>query len=284
LMRFSLVMPTVGRVKEPERFLASLDAQTFRGFELLAVDQNPDERLAPILGAYGGLFPVLHLRESRAGASRARNVGLMHSCSDFVAFPDDDCQYPPLLLEKVARFFERHPEIDGLTARLVDERGESSILDFDSEPGLLDTTNVWTRSIEATMFLRRDSVRGLWFDEKLGRGSGTTWGSGEGTDYLLQLLGKGASLYYDPRLSVFHPQPVPPYDAKAMRRAYEYGCGRGYLLRKYEYPLHARVRSLVGPLGRAAAAATGLRIAEAGYQWNVLRGRKRGLLGAVDVI
>lgn len=251
---------------------------------MLVVDQNPDERLTPVVGAYEALFPILHLRERLAGASRARNVGLGHSCSDFVAFPDDDCQYPPLLLEKVARFFERHPEIDGLTARLVDERGESSILDFDSEPGLLDTTNVWTRSIEATMFLRRVSVRGLRFDEKLGRGSGTSWGSGEGTDYLLKLLGKGASLYYDPHLSVFHPPPVPPYDAKAMRRAYEYGCGRGYLLRKYEYPLYARGRSLVGPLGRAAAAAAGLRIAEAGYQWNVLRGRMTGLLSAGNVI
>lgn len=132
------------------------------------------------------------------------------------------------------------------------------------------------------MFLRRNSVRGLWFDEKLGRGSGTAWGSGEGTDYLLQLLSKGASLYYDPRLSVFHPSPVPPYDAKAMRRAYEYGCGRGHVLRKHEYPLHTRARSLVGPLGRTAVAAASLRIAEAGYQWNVLRGRMRGLVGTVD--
>jgi hypothetical protein len=102
--------------------------------------------------------------------------------------------------------------------------------------------------------------------------------------YLLQLLGKGASLHYDPRLSVFHPSPVPPYDAKAMRRAYEYGCGKGRVLRKHEYPLQARGRALVEPLGRAAAAAAGLRIAEAGYQWNVFRGRMRGLLSAVDSI
>ena len=281
MTRFSLIMPTVGRVKEPERFLASLDTQTFRDFELLAIDQNLDERLALVLGAYGALFPVLHLRERRAGASRARNVGLRHSCSDFIAFPDDDCQYPPLLLERVARFFERHPKIDGLTGRLVDEKGESSILDFDSEPGLLDTRNIWIRSIEATMFLRRDSVRGLRFDENLGRGSGTTWGSGEGTDYLLQLLSKGASLYYDPRLSVVHPSPVPPYDAKAMRRAYEYGCGKGHVLRKHKYPLHARARSLIGPLGQMAVAAAGLKMPEAGYQWNILRGRARGLFSAV---
>src|SRR5918992_619092 len=113
-------MPTMGRRKEPERFLASLTAQTFRNFELIVVDQNPDDRLAPVLKAYGDLYPILHLRTKREGASAVRNEGLEYSCSDMVAFPDDDCRYPPDLLEKVARFFDRHLEVDALTGRLVD--------------------------------------------------------------------------------------------------------------------------------------------------------------------
>lgn len=250
---------------------------------MVVVDQNPDERLSPVVDAYGDLCPILHLRTKRVGASAARNEGLLHSRSDVVAFPDDDCRYPPDLLEKVARFFDRHPEIDGLTGRLVDGQGRSSILDFDLEPGPLDAMNVWTRSIEATMFLRGKSTRRFRFDETLGRGSGTAWESGEGTDYLLRLLGEGASLFYDPSLGVIHPQPVPPYDAEAMRRAYEYGCGRGRVLRKHGYPLRARVGTLVEPLKRAMVCAASLRPAQAYYHWNVLRGRSRGLLGKVDV-
>jgi len=283
LRGFSLILPTVGRRDEPELFLASLAAQTFRDFELVVVDQNPDERLSPVLDAYGELYHILHLRTKRVGASAARNEGLRHSCSDLVAFPDDDCRYPPDLLEKVGRFFDRHPEIDGLTGRLVDGQGQSSILDFDLESGPLDAINIWTRSIEATMFLRGKSARRFRFDETLGRGSGTAWESGEGSDYLLQLLSEGASLYYDPSLGVIHQQPVPPYDAKAMRRAYEYGCGRGRVLRKHEYPLRARVGTLVEPLKRVMVCAASLRLTQAYYHWNVLRGRSRGLLSKVDV-
>jgi glycosyltransferase involved in cell wall biosynthesis len=250
---------------------------------LVVVDQNLDDRLAPAVDAYGDLYPILHLRTMQVGASAARNEGLRYSCSDVVAFPDDDCRYPPDLLEKVARFFDRDPEIDGLTGRLVDEQGQSSILDFDLEPGPLDVINIWTRSIEATMFLRGKGARRFRFDETLGKGSGTAWESGEGTDYLLRLLSEGASLYYDPSLGVIHPQSVPPYDAKAMRRAYEYGCGRGRVLRKHKYPLRARVGTLVEPLNRVMVCAASLRTAQAYYHWNVLRGRSRGLVGKVDV-
>ena len=283
LRSFSLILPTIGRREEPERFLASLAAQTFRGFELVVVDQNPDDRLVPVVDAYEDLYPILHLRTKRVGASAARNEGLRYSRSDLVAFPDDDCRYPSDLLEKVARFFDRHPELDGLTGRLIDEQGQSSILDFDLDPGPLDAINIWTRSIEATMFLRGKSARRFRFDETLGRGSGTAWESGEGTDYLLQLLSEGASLYYEPTLNVIHPHPVPPYDAKAMRRAYEYGCGRGRVLRKHEYPLRARAGTLVEPLKRAMVCAASLSTTQAYYHWNVFRGRSRGLLSKVDV-
>jgi hypothetical protein len=83
---------------------------------------------------------------------------------------------------------------------------------------------------------------------------------------------------------VIHPHPVPPYDAKAMRRAYEYGCGRGRVLRKHEYPLCERAKILGGPLKRAVACAANLKTAEARYHWNVLRGRSRGLVGKANVL
>ena len=93
LPSFDLVVATVDRVAELERLLASLDAQTHHGFRVLLVDQNPDDRLAPIVGRPRS-FELVRLRSER-GLSRARNAALDRIQADLVAFPDDDCSYEP---------------------------------------------------------------------------------------------------------------------------------------------------------------------------------------------
>ena len=49
----------------------------------------------------GGMLR-LELVESARGLSRARNAGLRMIAGDIVSFPDDDCWYPPDLLQRVA--------------------------------------------------------------------------------------------------------------------------------------------------------------------------------------
>ena len=275
-VRFSLLMATVGRTKELHGFLASLREQTYRDFELLVVDQNPDDRLRPVLEEYKSEFPILHLRTDVRGLSRARNLGLKFVSGELLAFPDDDCQYPLNLLATVARTFASR-ELDGVTGRSVDKRGETSSGRFAAEPGLVDKFNVWGRGISYTIFVRAGSVRGLRFDEDLGAGAGTTWGSGEETDYLLRLLERGARVEYDPNLVVVHSSFVPPYDAEARRKAYAYGCGMGHLLRRHGYPWQVKGVRLARPLGGAVLSVAGLRVAKAGYHWSIFRGRLKGL-------
>ena len=118
-MRFSLIVPTISRTGELERFLASLELQRHKHFELIVVDQNPDDRLVSILSPYANRLSILHLRSEKKGASRARNIGLRHASGDVVAFPDDDCLYPPDVLSRVDHTFASRPEIDGLTGRLI---------------------------------------------------------------------------------------------------------------------------------------------------------------------
>ena len=56
MVSFSLILGTVERTHDLENHLASLDYQTYRNFELIIVDQNKDERLAPILEPYASRF------------------------------------------------------------------------------------------------------------------------------------------------------------------------------------------------------------------------------------
>lgn len=277
-LRFSLIVGTIEKTYTLERLLASLHAQTHGNFELIVVDQNPDERIAPVLAPYKSKLSILHLRQKSRGLSRARNLGLRNVNGDIVAFPDDDCEYPPDLLDTVAQFFVTNPERDGVIGRSIDKNGKTSMGRFDTKAGLVTKLNVWARSIEYTTFLRRESIGGVWFDKSLGVGAGTAWGSAEGTDYLLRLLNQGAALYYNPDLVVVHASFVPPYATMAARRAYSYGCGMGRVLRKHRYPLWSRMKYLVRPLGGMVLSLIRWRLPEAKYRWSTFRGRLEGLL------
>ncbi len=277
-MRFSLVMATVGRTEETRKFLTSLRNQSYRDFDLIVVDQNSDERLAPILASYEDEFPILHLRPGVRGAARARNTGIEHAEGDLIAFPDDDCSYPPDLLSRVARFFSEHPDEDGLNGRSTDDRGETNMGRFATEPGAINRMNVWGRGIEYAIFLRRERVRGVWFDEKLGPGADTPWGAGEATDYLLQLLDRGVSLHYDPSITVVHPSAVPPYTDESIHKARSYGRGMGYVLKKHKTPPRLKARWLYRPLGGSILSLAVLRHSKARFHWNIFIGRLQGLL------
>ena len=47
-MKFSLIVATKNRVSEIERFLSSLINQNYQNFEVIIVDQNPNDCLSLI--------------------------------------------------------------------------------------------------------------------------------------------------------------------------------------------------------------------------------------------
>lgn len=282
-MKFSLVLGTLGRTMEVARFLASLDAQSHREFELIVVDQNPDNRLVPLLAPYGERFALIHLR-SEPGLSRARNVGLRQISGEVIAFPDDDCWYPPGLLRHVHDPLLNHGEWDGMTGRSVDGQGAESAFSYGREAAPLDRFNVWVQAISYTIFLRRAAVEEIGpFDETLGVGAGTIFGSGEETDYLLRGLQLGQRIVYAPELTVRHPNPEITIDKRVLKRAYAYGCGMGRVLAKHHYPLWFKARSLVRPLGGALLSLSGLKATRAILHWNRCIGRLRGLRASEEV-
>jgi len=275
-MRFSLVMATVGRTREVKRFIEHLDKQAYRDFELIVVDQNPDNRLIPVLGPFRERFPVLHLR-SKTGLSRARNVGLKHIRSEIVAFPDDDCWYPESILDSVVRFFEQNPNVDGLTGRSVDEKGRPSGGRWDKVAGPINRFSIWRRQSSITIFLKKYVVdRVGFFDEELGVGAGTPWGSSEETDYLLRALGLGFRIYYNPNVIVYHPQHVKQYNSQAFSRAYSYGAGVVRVMRKHGYPLWVVLYEWARSGGGGLISLLRGRLGKAGHHFYALGGKVAG--------
>jgi glycosyltransferase involved in cell wall biosynthesis len=268
---FSLILATVDRTREVGRFLDSLAAQAYRSVEVLVVDQNPDDRLGPVLRRLRGAVVLRHLRAPR-GLSRARNVGLRHAEGEVLAFPDDDCWYPPDLLERVAGILHAHPDWDGVTGRAVDPQGRPTSSRWDRRGGRLTRMNVWGRAISFTLFFRRRVVLRVGeFDESLGAGAPGPWGSGEETDYLLRALREGLAIYYLPDLAVYHATPVrDPQTARA------YGMGMGRVMRIHGYPLWFVAYQWARPLLGVAGAALSGDVGRARYHLAVAQGRMRG--------
>jgi glycosyltransferase involved in cell wall biosynthesis len=269
LPSFDLVVATVGRAAELGSFLDSVEEQEYQAVRVLLVDQNSDDRVAEAITGHG--LQVVHLR-SRPGLSRARNVGLEHVGADLVAFPDDDCVYPPGLLERIAGRFLADSALDGLTGRAEDALGRSSA-SWKPDPAVLTDENLWNRAISFTIFLRRGLVERVGaFDERLGLGSGERWGSGEETDYLIRAIRERARIEYDPRLVVRH-------DVRAddVKTALRDGAAIGYLLRKHHYSRRVVARMLVRPVGGAAASLVRLDTDRARFHLATLRGRVTGL-------
>lgn len=285
-MKFSLILATINRVEETDFFLASLDAQTYRDFELIVVDQNTDDSLKQTISKYTNRFHIRHLY-SDPGLSHARNVGLEHISGDIIAFPDDDCAYPKSLLQSVASFFDENEKWNGLTGKSISQKGRDTGNHRSSTSGKINRYNVWRRGISYTIFLKRHVVDKVGkFDETLGVGAGTAWGSAEETDYLLRAI--DLNLYFDSDIKVVHPvrcnsKPLLTHfgHRKSHFKTYAYAMGRGRVLRKHNTHLWFVLYGWVRPLLGIAVSLLRLNLGRADSYWATLRGRVKGYFSHV---
>ena len=271
-----LILATVARTEEPLRLLRSLEAQTFRDFRLIVVDQNDGGRLEPVLEPFVSAFPFLRLR-SELGNSRARNVGLRHVGGDVVGFPDDDCWYPPDLLARVADYLSAHPDLDGVSARCVDEEGSASGGRWARRSGILTRFNVWSRVNACTVFIRRSVVESTgYFDETLGLGPQARWPAGEDLDYVLRSVQRGSKIAYEPTLCVYHPQRREGLSTPAPASGYRYGAGAGRVLRKNGLPPWFAGYYVARSFGAAILSLLQMQMGRSRFYWAVGKGRVRG--------
>jgi glycosyltransferase involved in cell wall biosynthesis len=277
-MKFSLILSTKGRVVEVERFLRSLQMQTHHDFELIVSDQNEDDRLADALRSFDRGGRLIHLK-NRGGVSRARNEGIARASGEIIGFPDDDCAYPPRILEEVEHFFQSRPEYGFLSGRSFADDGKDAVSRHSKTAGPVKRATIHAQCIEFALFIRRDSLGDTRFDENMGVGASTLWHSDEGPDLLLRLEDRGIRGYYDPRFTVWHPSPVQNFDARSIDRSYRYACGSGYFLRKHGYSRRFLAYLTFRALCGAALALAMLKIAKARFFWGRLRGRWRGWKG-----
>lgn len=287
MTQFSLVLATVGRTETLDRLFDSLVGQTFSDFEVIVVDQNPDERVLPMLErARARGLSIQHLRQQEANLSNARNRGMQQARGEVVAFPDDDCWYESCTLQAAFDCFNRELALAGLVANWV-EQGEATSPGVDRE---LLQLGAWRRfrgghASSISLFLRRDLLQRLeGFDPRFGVGQ--WFGAGEETDLLLRALASGAAIRRDHSVRVHHrflsaSERKPMAGGFAAVRRRQRGAGAVYA--KNHLPAWVVARGLVSPLLLSIlrwqgyvqlrlAWATTLGRAEGYWRWKRMRG------------
>ena len=257
MLRVSLITVTMGdRPGELARLRSSLGHQTYRNFEHIVINQREHP-------------------EFRGGLSRARNYGLTLAMGDVVAFPDDDAWYAPTILQDVVDRLSDEA-VAGVSFRVTDEKGVCSAGGY-MATGVMPITrqNIWRTAVSCSFFVRRECLTGIWFDERLGVGARTCYGSGEETDLLLQVIERGYRLVYDGDKVVYHPCYRGVY---SVTRGWLYGNGCGAVLRKHHYSVVRVVWMASLQLVRTVQATFALRFDKVSFHFSMSLGRLHGYL------
>ena len=245
----SLVVSTIGRTTPLERLFVSLLTQDHKNFEVIVVDQNHDNRLAPLFEDGRWTFPLRRLRTpGELGLSRGRNSGSKCSEGSVIVFPDDDCWYPPWFLARGLALMAS-TGADFLCGRAADEDGRSVNGRYELTAQPINRSNVWTAGIEWTIFLKRAAILAVGgFDPEIGIGASTPWQACEGQDLMLRALANRQKGYFDPSIYGYHAPFDIEVEAGSQGKARKYGRGLGHVLRVHRYGAWSVVKWIGRPV------------------------------------
>lgn len=226
-MKVSLILATLGRKEDVQIFLESLLIQTYKNFEVIIVDQNTDGILDDLIKKYSENLEIRHIKSDVKGISINRNKGLFYAKGDIVAFPDDDCEYDKSTIERAVNYLYNKPKhiYSCKTLERGKNYGTGVMLDSDTD---ITISNVHKTIKSITFFVNYQGEDIILFDTKLGVGA--EFGSGEETDYVLELLHRGYEGKYFSKHIIYHPSKKGNYTD--LDRAYKYALGFGALCKK----------------------------------------------------
>lgn len=112
----SIIMPVYNAAQTLKDSLSSIEAQTFRDFEVVFVDDCSTDDTPAILASFqetSGIPCQIVRQEKNGGVAAARNRGLDEATGAFLAFVDADDRIEPNALERAAAAIREDTDIVG---------------------------------------------------------------------------------------------------------------------------------------------------------------------------
>jgi glycosyltransferase involved in cell wall biosynthesis len=172
----SVIMPIYNVAPYVRAAVESVLAQSWRDFELIAVDDESSDGTPEQLAGIDDPR-VRVIRQKHAGSAAARNRGLREARGRYVAFLDGDDLWLPGKLKAQVEWLEGHPRTDLVftASRVVDESGEDAGRATFGRPGTVSFPTLLVEDVignGSSAMLRREAIDTAgWFDTRLVAGA-----------------------------------------------------------------------------------------------------------------
>jgi glycosyltransferase involved in cell wall biosynthesis len=216
---FSVIIPTCGRENLLLECVASIMAGNYKNFEIIIVDQEPNQYLRKrLVDCYPNEDRIYYHFLEEAGASNARNRGLIKAKGKYVAFIDDDAIAVPEWLESFNDTFRTIDPPPALIAGKIvpswpGKKPEWYPKECEYILGLYDIGDKACvmpeedQPISANLSGLREAILNLGgFNEKLGPNYFRKHSQITGEDSFLGRSARkvGYLIYYEPQAKVYH--------------------------------------------------------------------------------
>jgi glycosyltransferase involved in cell wall biosynthesis len=145
----SVILTVFNREQYLKRCVGSLLGQSFKNWELIAVDDGSEDNSFEVLKEYQAHYPgIFIIRHNNMKLPLSRNKGIMASKGKYITFLDSDDEYARDHLLKRVEYMNNHPEIDMIRGG-VDIIGNEYVRDKNNPKRLIHLSEC---SVGATFF------------------------------------------------------------------------------------------------------------------------------------
>jgi glycosyltransferase involved in cell wall biosynthesis len=115
----AVILPTHNRAGFVAEAIASVQAQTFRDWELIVVDDGSTDDTQAVVAGFLADPRIRYVAIAKANSATARNRGIAETCAPFIAYIDSDNLWYPHFLRRAVDCLATEPGVDLVYGALV---------------------------------------------------------------------------------------------------------------------------------------------------------------------